>query len=44
MEGCTNINTAGVIKLTANGQIQSNKLINYFYSSKNTEADKRRVM
>ena len=40
-EGCTNINTVGVIKQTANGQIQSNKLINYFYSSKNTEADKR---
>ena len=26
---------------TANGQIQSNQLTNYFYSSKNTEADKR---
>ena len=41
MEGCTNINTVGVIKQTANSQIQSSKLINYFYSSKNTEADKR---
>ena len=41
MEGCTNINTVGVIKQTANSQIQSNKLIIYFYSSKNTEADKR---
>ena len=41
MEGCTNINTFGVIKQTANGQIQSNKLINYFSSSQNTEADKR---
>ena len=40
-DGCTNINTVGVIKQTANGQIQSNKLINYVYSSKNTEADKR---
>ena len=40
-EDCTNINTVGVIKQTANSQIQSNKLINYFYSSKNTEADKR---
>ena len=40
-EGCTNINTIAVIKQTANGQIQSSKLINYFYSSKNTEADKR---
>ena len=41
VEGCTNINTVGVINQTANGQIQSNKLINYFYSSKNTDADKR---
>ena len=41
MEDCSNINIVGVIKQTANGQIQSNKLINYFYSSKNTEADKR---
>ena len=40
-EGCTNINTVGIIKQTANSQNQSNKLINYFYSSKNTEADKR---
>ena len=41
MEGCTNIYTVGVSKQTANGQTQSKKSINYFYSSKNTEADKR---
>ena len=41
VESCTNINTVGIIKQIANGQNQSNKLINYFYSSKNTEADKR---
>ena len=40
-EGCTNVNTVEIIKQIANCQIQSNKLINYFYSSKNTEADKR---
>ena len=40
-EGCTNIDTIGVSKQTANGQTQSNKSINYFYSSNNTEADKR---
>ena len=40
-EGFTNKNTVGSIKQIANSQIQSNKLINYFYSSKNTEADKR---
>ena len=43
-EGCTNINTVGIIKQKANGQNgqnQSNTFINYFYSSKNTEADKR---
>ena len=44
VEGCTKRDTVGVIKQEANGQNgqnQSNKLINYFYSSKNTEADKR---
>ena len=43
-EGCTNRNKAGVIKQDANGQNsqnKSNKSINYFYSSANTEADKR---
>ena len=39
-EGCTNINTVGSHQ-TAYSQIQSNKFINYFYSSKNTEANKR---
>ena len=41
MEGCTNIDTDGISKETANGQTQSNKSINHFYSSNNTEADKR---
>ena len=41
VECCTNVNTVGIIKQIANSQIQPNKLINYFYSSKNTEADKR---
>ena len=41
VEGCTNINTVGITKQKANGQNQSNMLINYFYSSKYTEADKR---
>ena len=41
VEDCTNINTVGIIKQIANSEIQSNKLINYFYSSKNTYADKR---
>ena len=40
-EGCTNTNTVGIIKLKSNGKNQSTKLINYFYSSKNTEADKK---
>ena len=43
-EGCTNRDTKGVIKQETNGQTgqnQSNKLINYFYSSQKTEADKR---
>ena len=31
----------GIIQQKSNGQNQSTKLINYFYSSKNTEADKR---
>ena len=45
VEGCTNRNTVGVIKQDANGQNgqnQSNKSINYFYSSENTEADRRK--
>ena len=41
MEGYTNIDTVGVSKQRANGQTQSNKSINYFYSSNNTEADKK---
>ena len=41
VESCANINTVGITKQKANGQNQSNKLINYFYSSKYTEADKR---
>ena len=44
-EGCTNRNTVGVIKQDANNQNglnQSNKSINYFYSSENTEADRRK--
>ena len=44
-EGCTNRNTACVIKQDANGQNgqnQSNKSINYFYSSEYTEADRRK--
>ena len=41
--GCTNTNTAGIIKQKSNGQNQSAKLINYFYSSKNTEADNRQA-
>ena len=43
-EGCTNRNKAGVIKHDANGQNDqntSNKSINYFYSSANTEADRK---
>ena len=45
VEGCTNRNTVGVIKQDANsqnGQNQSNKSCNYFYSSENSEADKRK--
>ena len=41
-EGCTNIDTVGVSKQTANAQTQSNKSINYFYSSNNTDSDKRK--
>ena len=40
-EGCTYINAAGIIKQKSSSQNQSAKLINYFYSSKNTEAEKR---
>ena len=40
-EDCTNTNTAGIIKQKSNGQNQSTKLTNYFYSSKDLEADKR---
>ena len=43
-EGSTS-DTAGIIKQEANsqdGQNHSNKLINYFYSSASTEADKRK--
>ena len=45
VEGCTNRDTGGVIKQEANGQNgqnHSNKSINYFYSSHNTDADKRK--
>ena len=41
VEDCTNMNTAGIIKQKSNGQNQPTKLINYFYSSKDPEADKR---
>ena len=40
-ESYTNIDIAGISKQTANGQTQSAKSINYFYSSKITEAGKR---
>ena len=43
--GNTNRDTVGIIKQEANGQNSqnhSNKLINYFYSSAKTEADKRK--
>ena len=43
MEGFTNINTVGVIKQTANGQIQSNKLIT-FIPPKTQRQIKGRVM
>ena len=45
VEGCTNRDTVGVSKQEANrqnGQNQSNKLIKYFYSLENTEADRRK--
>ena len=44
-EGSTNSDTVGIIKQEANGQNgqnHSNKLINYFYSSTNTDADKKK--
>ena len=41
VEDCTNTKTAGIIERKSNGQNQSTKLINYFYSSKDPEADKR---
>ena len=40
-EDCTNTNTAGIIKQKSNGENQLTKLFNYFYSSKEPEADKR---
>ena len=46
VEGCTNRDTGRIIKQEANGQNcqnHSNKSINYFYSSKNTDADKRKI-
>ena len=45
VEGCTNGIMAGAIKQDANGQNgqnQSNKSLNYFYSSESIEADKRK--
>ena len=45
-DGCTNRNMAEVIKQDGNGQNgqnQSNKSINYFYSSENTKADQGRA-
>ena len=45
VEGCTNRDTGGIIKQEANsqnGQTHTNKSINYFYSSKNSDADKRK--
>ena len=44
-EGCTNRDTEAINKQDANGQIDqnnSNKSINYFHSSKDTDADKRK--
>ena len=35
------MNTAGIIKQKSNGQNQPTQLFNYFYSSKDPEADKR---
>ena len=40
-ENYTDIDTAGISKQTTNGQTQPSKPINYFYSSRNIEADKR---
>ena len=40
-EDYTNIDIAGISKQTANSQIQPAKPINYFYSSRNIETDKR---
>ena len=39
-EDCTNTYTAEIIKQKSNGRNQSTKLIYYFYSSKDPEADK----
>ena len=44
-EGCTNIGVDDINKQEANGQKGQkapNKLINYFFSSNNTDADKRK--
>ena len=45
MEGCTNMDAGVITKQDANGQNdqhKSNKSINYFYSSNNIDADKRK--
>ena len=45
VEGCTNLDTSVITKQDANGQKDqhnSNKSINYFYSSNNIDADKRK--
>ena len=44
-EGCTNMDAGVITKQDANGQNnqhKSNKSINYFYSSDNIDADKRK--
>ena len=45
VKGCTNRDTGVIIKQEANslnGQHHSNKLVNYFYLSKDVEADKQK--
>ena len=46
-EGCTNMNTDSKTKQGANGQNSqnnANKLINYFFSSSNVDADKNKAV
>ena len=42
MEGCTNRDAGIITKQDTNGQNNQNKSINYFYSSKDIDADKRK--